>query len=264
MAVVRRMVETRFWNDPQVIDSYSVEDKYFLLYLMTNPATTQLGIYQLPKKIMSFECGYSTDVINVLLERFQNKYNCILYSEATQEVALINSLSYSILKGGKPVTDLLQKELTHVRDGDLIYETYEHMMGYWNQSHRPVDQIIKELFEHELRKRNKMIKSNEIHTEIQNLNEIQNNNDIYNDNHNEESYHESYNDSLNDSNIMDQLELITNYYVQTFGKISYTDSQRIKGWLPHLSVDRIIEAFERSKDKTSPMLYAQAIVNSWL
>lgn len=72
MAVAKRVVEVRFWTNPYVIERYSVEDKYFILYLMTNPATSQVGIYRLSKKVMSFETGYSTDVINVLLDRFEN------------------------------------------------------------------------------------------------------------------------------------------------------------------------------------------------
>ncbi|BAX71292.1 hypothetical protein [Leuconostoc suionicum] len=44
---IKRIVDTRFWNDNKVIDTFSVEDKYFLLYLMTNPESTQLGIYKL-------------------------------------------------------------------------------------------------------------------------------------------------------------------------------------------------------------------------
>lgn len=48
--MVKRVVDTAFWTNMQVIDNYSIEDKYFSLYLMTNDKTTQVGIYPLPKK----------------------------------------------------------------------------------------------------------------------------------------------------------------------------------------------------------------------
>ena len=54
-----------------MIDKYSVEDKYFLLYLMTNPHTTQVGIYKLPKRLISFETGYTVESVSVILERFE-------------------------------------------------------------------------------------------------------------------------------------------------------------------------------------------------
>lgn len=153
MADIKRIVNTKFWIDEKVIDNYSVEDKYFMLYLLTNPRTSQLGIYKLPKKVASFETGYTREVIEVLLQRFQDKYNNILYNHETQEITVLNSLRYSIVKGGAPVTSLLTKELTQVESDMLIKETYDHMVSWWNKSSRETDGVIKSLFEEELSKR---------------------------------------------------------------------------------------------------------------
>lgn len=97
--MVKRVVDTNFWTDMQVIDNYSIEDKYFFLYLMTNDKTTQVGIYPLPKKVMSFETGFNSDVIQVLLDRFSENYGRIIYSQETQEVTVLHSLQSTILKG---------------------------------------------------------------------------------------------------------------------------------------------------------------------
>ena len=177
---VKRIVNTKFWEDETVLDTYSVEDKYFLLYLMTNTKTTQLGIYQLPKKLMSFQTGYTNEVIEVLIQRFNNKYKNIVYSHETQEIAVLNSLKYSIVKGGKPVSDLLTRELSAVKDVNLIKATYDHMLDWWNNSTRPFDLTVKNLLEEELVKRNETL-------------QFFNDND--NDNDNEDSYHESYHES---------------------------------------------------------------------
>lgn len=128
--MVKRIVDTSFWTDMQVIDNYSVEDKFFYLYLLTNDKTTQVGIYPLPKKVMSFETGFTTDVIQVLLDRFSENYEKIIYSEKTQEITLLDSLEFSVLTGGKPVSDLLDRELTKIRDDDLIRETYKYMKNF--------------------------------------------------------------------------------------------------------------------------------------
>lgn len=178
---IKRIVDTKFWRDEKVIDTYSVEDKYFLLYLMTNPNSTQLGIYKAPKRVISFETGYTVESVEVLIDRFTNKYKNILYNHATQEISVVNSLKYSIVKGGKPVSDLLTKELNMVDCDELVLLTYEHMQKWWLKSKREFDKTVMSLFEAELQKR-KVTK------------EKSNDND--NDNENEESYHESYNESL--------------------------------------------------------------------
>ena len=43
--MVKRVVDTDFWTDMEVIDHYSPEDKYFYLYLITNGKSSQVGIY---------------------------------------------------------------------------------------------------------------------------------------------------------------------------------------------------------------------------
>ena len=91
---IKRIVDVQFWNDDKVIEYFSPEDKLFMLYLMTNPHTTQLGIYAINKKHMSFELGYTIDTINVLIDRFENKYGMIKYSNETKEMAIKNYLKY--------------------------------------------------------------------------------------------------------------------------------------------------------------------------
>ena len=93
---VKRVVDVNFWNDDKVMEMFSPEDKLFMLYLLTNPHTTQLGIYAINQKHMSFELGYTSDVISVLLDRFENKYEIIKYSKKTKEIAIKNFLKHSI------------------------------------------------------------------------------------------------------------------------------------------------------------------------
>lgn len=48
MAIFRKL-HTAFWQDAKVIEELTPEDKFFFIYLLTNPATTQIGIYQITK-----------------------------------------------------------------------------------------------------------------------------------------------------------------------------------------------------------------------
>ena len=117
---VFRTIKTSFWTDSKVINEMSPEDKYFFLYLLTNPQTTQLGIYEFVPKSVAFYLGYSVEAVKVLLDRFQNKYHMIRYSSDTSEVAIKNYLVHSIIKGGKPVMDCLIKEESKVKDKTLV------------------------------------------------------------------------------------------------------------------------------------------------
>ena len=140
---VTRIVNTDFWIDGTIIDQYSPEDKYFWLYLLTNPQTKQLGIYKLPRKLIAFQMGYSLDTVNVLLDRFQNKYGVIEYSDETQEVAILNYLKYSIVKGGKPVVDCITKDISQVKDKNLLSSIYKKVVSF--DDNRETMLVIKEL-----------------------------------------------------------------------------------------------------------------------
>lgn len=127
MRGLNRVVNTSFWEDEKTVNIFTPEDKYFFLYLLTNPHTTQLGIYKLIPRQAAFETGYSQETINGLIDRFENRYKVIKYSKDTYEVAIKNFLRHSIVKGGKPVMDCLLKEEQSVQDKSLLIFIYNHL-----------------------------------------------------------------------------------------------------------------------------------------
>jgi hypothetical protein len=153
-----------------------------MLYLLTNPFSKQLGIYEISIKQAAFQMGYSVDAFNVLLDRFENKYHMILFSKETNEIAILNFLRHSIIKGGAPVRDCLIKEMRGVKNKDLIANVFLHIKGA-EDLNETVKNIIKEY--------------EETNGVLRYCNEKQNDNE--NENDNEVSYHDSPNESLNDS-----------------------------------------------------------------
>ena len=125
---IKRIVDTSYWTDGKV-DEFSPEDKYFMLYLLTNPFSKQLGIYEISIKQAAFQMGYSIDAFNVLLDRFESKYKMILFSKETNEVAILNFLRHSVMKGGKPVEDCIRKEMTLVKNKALIGAVFSKLHG---------------------------------------------------------------------------------------------------------------------------------------
>lgn len=119
MAVFRQ-IYTSFWTDPKVQEEWTPEDKFFFILLLSNPQTTQIGVYQVTKKQLAFWMGYSEESIRALMDRFINHHKCIKYNPDTREIAIKNWGKYNLTKGGKPIVDLLNKELKEVKDIELI------------------------------------------------------------------------------------------------------------------------------------------------
>jgi len=119
MAIYRH-VHVEFWKDPRVLDELTPEEKLFFLYILTNQNTTQIGVYKITKKQIAFELGFSTEVVNSLMDRFINNYKCIKYNNDTREIAIKNWGKYNLNKLGKPMLDCVRSELKNVDDKDLL------------------------------------------------------------------------------------------------------------------------------------------------
>lgn len=276
---VKRVVDTDFWEDPFVLDHYSVEDKYFYLYLTTNPRSSQLGIFTLPKKTIAFQTGYSLEVVEVLLDRFQDHYQLIRYKQDSQEIALLDSLKSSIIKGGKPVLDCLKKDFSRVKDPQLILAVYQAMTEYWDRSNRPFDASVRQLFEEEVHKRGLSLKEpapssqQAIHNEDhkQSHKQKQNHNDI----------HKQYSpppmggyDSSDGKDPVDKPETIpspgkdpmeavfSTCWKEVLG-YSQAEKDTLRDWSQRMEPACIQEAILRSKEAYKPFAYAMSILRTW-
>lgn len=143
---VKRPIDTEFWTDRKVVEMFSPEDKLFFLYILTNPHTTQLGIYEISPKQMAWEIGYSVEAVKVLIDRFEQKYGLIKFSPETSEIAIKNALRHNIVKGGKPVEDCILKEITNVKDHSLLSFIYDSLIkaDNLNQSVKKILPVIKD------------------------------------------------------------------------------------------------------------------------
>ena len=122
-----RLVYTEFWQDPKVMEEMTPEDKYFYLYLLTNPCTNMIGVYRIVKKQMAFDLGYSIESINSLMDRFINYHKLIKYNENTKELCIVHYGKYNLNRGGKPMLDCIKKDLSKVNDISLIEEIVVHI-----------------------------------------------------------------------------------------------------------------------------------------
>ena len=122
-----RLVYTEFWQDPKVMEEMTPEDKYFYLYLLTNPSTNMIGVYRIVKKQMAFDLGYSIESVNSLMDRFINYHKLIKYNDNTKELCIIHYGKYNLNRGGKPMLDCIKKDLSKINDIDLVKEMSIHI-----------------------------------------------------------------------------------------------------------------------------------------
>lgn len=134
MAIYRNISLT-FWEDNKVVDDFTYKDKYFLLYLLTNPHTNLIGCYEISIKQMSNELGLDKSEVEELLTRMEQVHKVILYAEETKEILIRNWYKYNWTKSEKllkKVDDLIKyvksKNLKELMEETL--EKYRVSIGY--------------------------------------------------------------------------------------------------------------------------------------
>lgn len=68
----KRYINTRFWSDNYVVNLKPIH-RYVFLYLLTNEHTNISGVYELPKRIMSFELDIDETDLDKILSGLQEK-----------------------------------------------------------------------------------------------------------------------------------------------------------------------------------------------
>lgn len=106
MAIYRN-VSMNFWTDSKVDDEFTPEEKYFMLYLLTNPHTNILGCYEISMKQMERETGYNIDTIHRLISRMQDTHGVIRYDAETKEILIVHWHKYNWQKSDKVLKALV-------------------------------------------------------------------------------------------------------------------------------------------------------------
>ena len=108
MAVYRN-ISMNFWKDTKIVDEFSPEDKYFMLYCLTNSYTNLCGCYEISIKQMMRDTGYNEETICKLLNRLSTNYNVIEYDNQNKELLIVNWHKYNWTKSDKLDKPLLEE-----------------------------------------------------------------------------------------------------------------------------------------------------------
>lgn len=111
---IYRTINTSFWTDTKVADDFTPEDKYFMLYCLTNNYTNLCGCYEISMRQMSKDLGYDIETIEKLLKRFDEEHKIISYNKENKELLIRNWHKYNWTRSQKLDKPLL-KEIENIK-----------------------------------------------------------------------------------------------------------------------------------------------------
>jgi hypothetical protein len=92
---IYRSLHISFWTDTKIAVEFTPKERYFYLYLLTNPHTSITGCYEISVKQMAAETGLSKPEAQKLLDRLRSVHKVIEYDEETRELFIIRWHAYN-------------------------------------------------------------------------------------------------------------------------------------------------------------------------
>ena len=113
-----RKIQTSFWEDGKIVDNFTPDDKYFYLYLMTNPHTNLCGCYEISRRQMENETGYTPERVEKELQRICELHKIAAYSDNTKELLLYNWHKYN-WKGSDTLKKGIISEIDEIKNAEF-------------------------------------------------------------------------------------------------------------------------------------------------
>lgn len=106
MAIFRK-IETTFWSEDAFVLDLEKEKKFFYIYLLTNPNVNQSGCYEISKRTMSFQTGFTIQELDELI-KFFTEAGKIEYDSKTSEILVKNWLKYNGSDSPKVIKNIVE------------------------------------------------------------------------------------------------------------------------------------------------------------
>lgn len=136
-----RSVNTKFWQDP-FVENLKPNDKLLFLYLLTNPLTNLLGVYEVTIKRICYDTGLTQVMVENGLEGFANHFKAFFIDNY---IVLPNWLKNQHLNAN--MKKAVEKEFNNLPN-ELKVKLYPNgLESLWNGSES--FEIITESFEKE-------------------------------------------------------------------------------------------------------------------
>ena len=125
--MAKRMIDTELWNNEDIIENFTAEDKYFWLYLLTSPHNNICGVFKNSPNLMARDMGLHKDTIVNLLYRFENIHKLVYCDKETNEILILNWYKFNWTKSPK-ITTMIEKESNNLKS-DKIKELIVERIG---------------------------------------------------------------------------------------------------------------------------------------
>lgn len=126
--MAKRMIDTALWNNEEIIENFTAEDKYFWLYVLTSPHVNILGVFKNSPALIARDMGLHKDTAVNLLYRFEKVHGLLLSDNDTNEVLILNWYKFNWTKS-ETFTKALQAELVKVKSAKIAEEIRNRING---------------------------------------------------------------------------------------------------------------------------------------
>ena len=122
--MAKRMVDTELWNNEEIIETFTAEDRYFWLYLLTNPHNSICGVMKASPILIARDMGYSKECVQNLLYRFEHIHKAILVDKETKELIILNWCKFNWTKS-KDLLKTIEKNIEKVQSNTIKTILYD-------------------------------------------------------------------------------------------------------------------------------------------
>ena len=112
--MAKRMIDTDMWFDSQIVDSFSKNDIYLWLYILTSPRTNICGVLKNGKTMMCMENKMTKEELEQSLYNLESVHNVIKYNKENDEILILKWYKHNWTKSSKLI-DCLRKQLPKVK-----------------------------------------------------------------------------------------------------------------------------------------------------
>lgn len=103
------MIDTELWNNEDIVEYFTAEDRFFWLYLLTSPHNNICGVFKNSPALIARDMGLHKDTIVNLLYRFENIHKLIYIDKETNEILILNWYKFNWTSSSK-LLSLIEKE----------------------------------------------------------------------------------------------------------------------------------------------------------
>jgi hypothetical protein len=117
--MAKRMIDTNLWNNEDIIEYFTSEDKYFWLYLLTSPHNNICGVFKNSPTLIARDMGLHKDTIVNLLYRFENIHKLVYCDKETNEILILNWYKWNWTKS-QDLMKTINKQMNEIKSNKII------------------------------------------------------------------------------------------------------------------------------------------------